>query len=56
MKKGIWENDVDAAGGEVKSGHEDFVYTVPKDPKETLLHIAVRNGNLDLVDFLDKHG
>ncbi|KAJ4497955.1 hypothetical protein C8R41DRAFT_820335 [Lentinula lateritia] len=56
VKKGIWENDVDAAGGEVKSGHEDFVYTVPKDPKETLLHIAVRNGNLDLVDFLDKHG
>ncbi|KAJ4487775.1 hypothetical protein J3R30DRAFT_3362939 [Lentinula aciculospora] len=55
VKKGIWENDVDAAGGEVKPGYEEFVKIMPKDPKETLLHIAARKGDLDLVEWLDKH-
>ncbi|KAJ3835624.1 hypothetical protein F5878DRAFT_627415 [Lentinula raphanica] len=55
VKKGIWENDVDAAGGEVKPGHEEFVKATPKDPQETLLHIAVRKGDFDLVKWLDEH-
>ncbi|KAJ3974643.1 DnaJ-domain-containing protein [Lentinula raphanica] len=55
VKKGIWENDVDAAGGEVKPGHEEFVKAMPKDPQETLLHIAVRKGDFDLVKWLDEH-
>lgn len=55
VKKGVWEDDVDAAGGEVKRGCERFVSSPPKDPQETLLHIAARNGDADLVEWLDAH-
>lgn len=56
VKKGVWEDNVDAAGGEVKVGCQEFIQKLPKDPKETLLHIASRNGDLDLVQWLDDHG
>ncbi|KAJ7905725.1 hypothetical protein B0H14DRAFT_2661321 [Mycena olivaceomarginata] len=55
VKTGVWENDVDAAGGEVKAGCDAFVKTAPKDPQETLLHIAARNGDKELVEWLDAH-
>ncbi|KAJ7273333.1 DnaJ domain-containing protein [Mycena rebaudengoi] len=55
VKKGIWEDEVDAAGGEVKSGCDEFVKSPPKDPQETLLHIACRKGDTDLVEWLDAH-
>ncbi|KAI6132142.1 DnaJ-domain-containing protein [Pisolithus croceorrhizus] len=41
VKKAIWEDLVDPAGGE--------------DPTETLLHIATQNGDVDLVKWLDAH-
>lgn len=55
VKKGIWENNVDAAGGEVAPGYDEFIDTVPKDSQEALLHIAARNGDSDLVEWLDTH-
>lgn len=56
VKKGIWEDTVDAAGGEVKPGSTEFVKNHPRDPKETLLHIASTSGDLELVEWLDSHG
>lgn len=57
MKKGIWEDNVDAAGGEVKIGSEEFfnLEDLPKDPHETLLHIAASKGNKELVEWLVNH-
>lgn len=56
VKRGIWEESVDASGGEIKTGCEAFLNNRPKDPKETLLHIAAKNGDLELVQWLDSHG
>lgn len=56
VKKGIWEDAVDAAGGEVKNGSADFVKDHPVDAKETLLHIASASGDFELVKWLDSHG
>ena len=56
VKQGIWENSVDATGGEVRPGGEEFVKVKPKDPKETLLHIAAKRDDLDLIEWLDSHG
>lgn len=55
MKKGVWEDAVDAAGGEVTTGGAQFVQAPPSDPQETLLHIAARNGDHALVKWLDEH-
>jgi hypothetical protein len=55
VKKGVWEDNVDAAGGEVKKGCEGFVTKAPADPKETLMHIAAKNGDAALVQWLDAH-
>ncbi|KAJ7940426.1 hypothetical protein B0H13DRAFT_2396139 [Mycena leptocephala] len=55
VKTGVWEDGVDAAGGEVKTSCDAFVKTAPKDPQETLLHIAARNGDTELVKWLDAH-
>ena len=48
VMRGVWEEAIDAAGGEIKPGHEAFVKVKPEDPKETLLHIAAKHN-----DFLD---
>ncbi|KAJ7581156.1 hypothetical protein C8J56DRAFT_959247 [Mycena floridula] len=47
VKKGVWEDDVDAAGGEVKVGCDEYVKARPADPRETLLHIAAKMVNSD---------
>ena len=46
---------MDAAGGEVKRGGEEFMKETPQDHQETLMHIAARNGDADLVEWLDTH-
>ncbi|KAI9064390.1 hypothetical protein FKP32DRAFT_1591807 [Trametes sanguinea] len=56
VKKGVWEDNVDAAGGELRTGAEAFVKSKPADPKETLLHIAAKNGDTDMVQWLGSHG
>ncbi|PSR76042.1 hypothetical protein PHLCEN_2v8704 [Hermanssonia centrifuga] len=56
VRKGVWEDSVDAAGGEVKEGCEIFVKSMPKDPSETLSHIAASKGDVELVKWLDTHG
>ncbi|KAI8998675.1 hypothetical protein BD414DRAFT_129948 [Trametes punicea] len=56
VKKGVYEENVDAAGGELRKGAEVFVKNPPADPKETLLQIAAKNGDLDLVQWLGSHG
>ena len=55
VKTGVWEDGVDAAGGEAKVGCDAFMKTKPNDPQETLLHIAARNGDKELVEWLDAH-
>lgn len=55
VKKGIWEDNIDAAGGEIRKGNDDFVKAPPQDPKETLLHISASKGYADLVEWLDTH-
>ncbi|EGN93280.1 hypothetical protein SERLA73DRAFT_189828 [Serpula lacrymans var. lacrymans S7.3] len=55
VKKGVWEDNVDPSGGEIKAGCEEFVHVHPKDPQETLLHIAAFNGDADMVEWLDAH-
>ena len=55
VKKGVWEDEVDAAGGEVRRGCESFVKSMPADNSETLLHIATRRGDAELVEWLDTH-
>ncbi|KAI0320718.1 hypothetical protein OF83DRAFT_1047475, partial [Amylostereum chailletii] len=55
VKKGVWEDEVDAAGGEVKVGHGEFVKKMPVDRKETLLHIAAKHGDASLVEWLNAH-
>jgi hypothetical protein len=56
VKRGIWEDAVDAAGGEVKHGSANVVKDHPEDAKETLLHIASATGDFELVKWLDSHG
>ncbi|KAK2466791.1 hypothetical protein APHAL10511_001049 [Amanita phalloides] len=55
VKEGIYEFSVDASGGEARVGCEKFVKILPEDPQETLLHIATKNGDADLVEYLDRH-
>ncbi|KAF9526992.1 hypothetical protein CPB83DRAFT_908003 [Crepidotus variabilis] len=57
VKKGIWENAVDAAGGggEITLDGASFVMNKHEDAKETLLHIAASKGDLDLIEWLDSH-
>ena len=55
VRKGVWEDGVDAAGGEVKRGHGQFVKAIPADPFQTLLHIAASRGDAGLVEWLNAH-
>jgi hypothetical protein len=55
VRKGVWEDGVDAAGGEIRAGCEGFAESVPEDPQETLLHIAAKNRDVELVRWLDAH-
>ncbi|EKM55365.1 uncharacterized protein PHACADRAFT_95543, partial [Phanerochaete carnosa HHB-10118-sp] len=56
VKKSVYEDHVDAAGGEVKRGCDAYMTTSPKDPSETLSHIAANYGDVDLLQWLDTHG
>jgi len=55
VKAGIYEYNVDAAGGEVRKGSESFITHPPKDPLETLMHICAKRGDIDLLEWLDTH-
>lgn len=55
VRKGVWELDVDPSGGEIKPGCDHLVRQKPTDPRETLLHIAARHGDKDLVEWLGSH-
>jgi hypothetical protein len=55
VRKGVWEDGVDAAGGEVRHGAEAAIQRPPKDANETLLHIAAAKGDVDLVAWLCDH-
>jgi len=55
VRKGVWEQDVDPSGGEIKPGCDHLVRQKPADPRETLLHIAARRGDKDLVEWLGSH-
>ena len=55
VKKGVWEQDVDPSGGEIKPGCDHLVRQKPADAHETLLHIAARRGDKDLVEWLGSH-
>ncbi|EJD34931.1 DnaJ-domain-containing protein [Auricularia subglabra TFB-10046 SS5] len=46
VKKGVWEESVDAAGPEQLGAGQKG---------ETLLHIAAARGDIDLLEWLDKH-
>ena len=56
VKNGIWQDAVDAAGGEIRNGCETWVKSPPKDPQETLAHIVANAGERDLFEWLDTHG
>ncbi|KAH6918348.1 hypothetical protein BKA70DRAFT_13601 [Coprinopsis sp. MPI-PUGE-AT-0042] len=56
VKEGVWEHSVDATGGEILPGCGAFVKNKPQDQKESLLHIAVKKGDLELVQWLTSHG
>ena len=55
VKRGVWEEDVDPSGGEIKPGCDHLVRQKPTDFQETLLHIAARLGNKDLLEWLGSH-
>lgn len=55
VKRGVWEQDVDPSGGEIKPGCDHLVREKPTDPCETLLHIAARHGDKDLLEWLGSH-
>jgi hypothetical protein len=55
VKKGIREDHVGADGTEVLSGLEEIVPR-PKEPKETLLHLATKAGIMDAFRLLVDHG
>lgn len=55
VKKGIWEDRVDADEGEVLAGFQETM-SKPKDPKETLLHLAAKAGVMEVFKWLIAHG
>lgn len=61
VRKGVWEESIDAAGGEPLPGMEDDINFLSQkhegkvDPKETLLHIFARRGDALMVEWLLDH-
>lgn len=55
VKKGIREEHIDADGGEVLTGLEEII-PKPKEPKETLLHLAAKAGVMNVFKWLVDHG
>ncbi|KZT11328.1 DnaJ-domain-containing protein [Laetiporus sulphureus 93-53] len=55
VRKGIYEDNVDATGGEIIAGSEAYARRIPEDRQETLMHIAAKNGDAKLVQWLDCH-
>ena len=55
VKRGICEGNVDANGVEVLTGLEEII-PKPREPKETLLHLAAKAGVIDIFKWLVKHG
>jgi ankyrin repeat protein len=55
VKKGIWEDHVDADGVEVLTGLEEII-PKPEELKETLLHLAAKEGVIDVFKWLIDHG
>lgn len=55
VKNGVWEQEIDPSGGEIRPGCDHLVRQKPADPHETLLHIAARHGNKDLLEWLGSH-
>jgi len=56
VKKGIWEDMVDAAGGEMSNGCASLVHEETQDKLETLMHIIAKQGNKELLEWLGSHG
>lgn len=56
VRKGVYEDNVDASSGEVRKGGDKFVEALPNDTRETLLHIAAKQGDADLLEWLESHG
>ncbi|KAI0093677.1 hypothetical protein BDY19DRAFT_989230 [Irpex rosettiformis] len=56
VKEGIWQDSVDAAGGETQKGFEELLDSPPKDASETLSHIVASHGDSVLFEWLDAHG
>jgi hypothetical protein len=56
VKKGIWEDQVDAAGGEICNGCSSLSQKEPQDPSETLMHIIAKQGNKEVLEWLASHG
>ena len=55
VKKRILEDRIDTDGGEVLTGLEEIT-PKPKDPKETLLHLAAKAGIMSVFKWLVDHG
>ena len=55
VKKRILEDHIDADGREVLTGLEEIT-PKPKDPKETLLHLAAKAGVMSIFKWLVDHG
>lgn len=55
VKRGVWEQDVDPSGGEIKPGCDHSVRRKPSDPREMLLHVTARHGDKNLLEWLGSH-
>lgn len=54
VRRLVWDESVNAGGGEVLDDMNSALDKKPKDGAETLLHIAAIQGNVELVEWLVK--